>query len=81
MFAFKALAVGADFLIMDDNVRAHRSNLVDEIVENEDIHQMDCPARSPDLIIIKHNLRHYGGQLELATLSKNLLRLGNSVAE
>ncbi|GBN58951.1 hypothetical protein AVEN_240748-1 [Araneus ventricosus] len=42
-------AVGPEFILMDDNVRPHRALLVDEFLESEDIHQMNWPARSPDL--------------------------------
>ncbi|GFU47770.1 transposable element Tcb1 transposase [Trichonephila clavipes] len=43
-------AMGAEFLFMDDNARAHRANIVEECLQSDDITRMDCPAAySPDL--------------------------------
>ncbi|GFT07411.1 transposable element Tcb1 transposase [Trichonephila clavipes] len=39
---------------MDDNVRPHRANIVDERLQSEDIIRMDWPAYSPDLNPIEH---------------------------
>ncbi|GBN48425.1 hypothetical protein AVEN_84470-1 [Araneus ventricosus] len=47
-------AVGPEFILIDDNVRPHRTLLVDEFLESEDIRRMDWPARSPDLNPIEH---------------------------
>ncbi|GFY32977.1 transposable element Tc3 transposase [Trichonephila clavipes] len=47
-------ARGAEFLFMDDNVRPHRANIVDECLQSEDITRMDWPAYSPDLNPIEH---------------------------
>ncbi|GFT07884.1 cubilin [Trichonephila clavipes] len=47
-------AMGAEFLFMDDNPRPHRSNIVDECLQSEDITRMDWPAYSPDLNPIEH---------------------------
>ncbi|GBM23009.1 Transposable element Tc1 transposase [Araneus ventricosus] len=47
-------AVGPEFILMDDNARAHGALLVDEFLESEDIRRMDWPARSPDLNPIEH---------------------------
>ncbi|GFX42852.1 transposable element Tcb1 transposase [Trichonephila clavipes] len=47
-------ATGAEFLFMDDNVRPHRANIVDECLQSEDITRMDWPAFSPDLNLIEH---------------------------
>ncbi|GFS64996.1 transposable element Tcb1 transposase [Trichonephila clavipes] len=44
-------AMGAEFLLMDDNVR---TNIVDECLQWEDITRMDWPAYSPDLNPIEH---------------------------
>ncbi|GFS68499.1 transposable element Tcb1 transposase [Trichonephila clavipes] len=41
--------MGAEFLFMDDNVRPHRANIVDECLQSEDITRMDWPAYSPEL--------------------------------
>ncbi|GFY00771.1 DDE_3 domain-containing protein [Trichonephila clavipes] len=46
-------AMGAEFLFMDD-FRPHRSNIVDECIQLEDITRMDWPTYSPDLNPIEH---------------------------
>ncbi|GFX84802.1 transposable element Tc3 transposase [Trichonephila clavipes] len=47
-------AMGAEFLFMDDNARAHHANIVDECLQSEDITRIDWPAYSPDLNPIEH---------------------------
>ncbi|GFS83082.1 transposable element Tcb1 transposase [Trichonephila clavipes] len=47
-------AVDAEFLLIDDNARPHRANIVDECLQSEDITRMDWPAYSPDLNSIEH---------------------------
>ncbi|GFX01101.1 transposable element Tcb2 transposase [Trichonephila clavipes] len=47
-------AMGAEFLFMKDNARPHRTNIVDECLQSEDITRMDWPAYSPDLNPIEH---------------------------
>ncbi|GFU52881.1 transposable element Tcb2 transposase [Trichonephila clavipes] len=47
-------AMGAEFMFMDDNARAHRANIVDECLQSEDITRMDWPAYSSDLNPIEH---------------------------
>ncbi|GBN98117.1 Transposable element Tcb2 transposase [Araneus ventricosus] len=47
-------AVGPEFILMDDNARPHRTLMVDEFLEREDIRRMDWPAKSPDLNPIEH---------------------------
>ncbi|GFY20991.1 transposable element Tcb1 transposase [Trichonephila clavipes] len=42
-------AMGAEFLFMDDNARPHRTNIVYECLQSEDIIRMDWPAYSPEL--------------------------------
>ncbi|GFT32929.1 transposable element Tc3 transposase [Trichonephila clavipes] len=46
--------MGAEFLIMDDNARPHRVNIVDKYLQLEDSIRMDWPAYSPDLNPIEH---------------------------
>ncbi|GFV96928.1 DDE_3 domain-containing protein [Trichonephila clavipes] len=58
-------AVGPDFIVVDDNTRPHKAHLVNKLLGNEDIHQMDWPVRSPDLIPIDGML--WKGKLQLAT--------------
>ncbi|GFW49120.1 hypothetical protein TNCV_467481 [Trichonephila clavipes] len=45
--------MGAEFLLMDDNARPHRANIVDECLQSEDITRMDWPAYSPDSILFE----------------------------
>ncbi|GFU44863.1 transposable element Tcb2 transposase [Trichonephila clavipes] len=47
-------AMGAEFLFMDDNAHSHRTNIVDECLQSEDITRMDWPAYSPDMNPIEH---------------------------
>ncbi|GFX36831.1 hypothetical protein TNCV_3999931 [Trichonephila clavipes] len=42
-------AISPYFIFMDDNAWQQRAYIVDELLEEEDIHRMDCPTRSPDL--------------------------------
>ncbi|GFU16566.1 transposable element Tcb2 transposase [Trichonephila clavipes] len=51
-------AMGAEFLFMDDNACPHRTNIVDECLQSEDIILMDCPAYSPDLNPIENVEKH-----------------------
>ncbi|GFX97697.1 transposable element Tcb1 transposase [Trichonephila clavipes] len=41
-------AMGAEFLLMDDNARPPLANIVDEFLQSQDITLMDWPAYSPD---------------------------------
>ena len=47
-------AVGENFILMDDNARAHRAHLTDQYLEQATIVRMEWPARSPDLNPIEH---------------------------
>ncbi|GFX77194.1 transposable element Tcb2 transposase [Trichonephila clavipes] len=47
-------ACSPEFILTDDNVRPHRSLLVDEFLESEDIRCIIWPARSPDLNPVEH---------------------------
>ncbi|GFW14978.1 transposable element Tcb2 transposase [Trichonephila clavipes] len=49
-----AAAIGVDFILMDDNCRPHRANLVEDFLFEEGIVQMDWPACSPDMDPIEH---------------------------
>ncbi|GFS99464.1 transposable element Tcb1 transposase [Trichonephila clavipes] len=44
-----AAAVGSTSILMDDNVRSHRADIVDDYLESEGIARMAWPAYSPDL--------------------------------
>ncbi|KFM70135.1 hypothetical protein X975_11324, partial [Stegodyphus mimosarum] len=48
------LAMGPQFLFMDDNAPPHRTVTVEELLESEDIEHMDWSARSLDLNPVKH---------------------------
>ncbi|GFX49775.1 transposable element Tcb2 transposase [Trichonephila clavipes] len=49
-----AAAIGDDFILMDDNCRPHRANLVEDFLFEERIVQMEWPACSPDMNPIEH---------------------------
>ena len=49
-----AVAIGPQFILMDDNARPHRPRVVEEYLQQEIIVCMDWPACSPDLNPIKH---------------------------
>ncbi|GFX36894.1 transposable element Tcb2 transposase [Trichonephila clavipes] len=44
-----ATAIGDDFILMDDNSRPHRANLVEDSLFEEGIVRMEWPACSPDM--------------------------------
>ena len=47
-------AVGENFILMDDNARAHRARITNQYLEQATIVRMEWPARSPDLNPIEH---------------------------
>ena len=47
-------ATGPDFILMDDNARAHRARLTNRYLEQAAIVRLDWPARSSDLNPIEH---------------------------
>ena len=47
-------AIGADFILMDNNVRPHRANVTNQYLEDATIVRMDWPARSFDMNPNKH---------------------------
>ncbi|GFW69200.1 transposable element Tcb1 transposase [Trichonephila clavipes] len=47
-------AIGDDFILMDDNCRPHRANLVEDFLFEEGIVRMEWPAGSPDMNPIEH---------------------------
>ncbi|GFU50285.1 transposable element Tcb2 transposase [Trichonephila clavipes] len=49
-----AAAIGDDFILMDDNCRPHRANLVEDFLFEEGIVRMKWPACCPDMNPIEH---------------------------
>ncbi|GFT23746.1 transposable element Tcb2 transposase [Trichonephila clavipes] len=49
-----AAAIGDDFILMDDNCRPHRANLVEDFLFEEGIVRMEWTACSPDMNPIEH---------------------------
>ncbi|GFT52097.1 transposable element Tcb1 transposase [Trichonephila clavipes] len=49
-----AAAVGPTFVLMDDNARPHRADIVDDYLESEGIARMAWPTYSPDLNSIEN---------------------------
>ncbi|GFW13083.1 transposable element Tcb2 transposase [Trichonephila clavipes] len=49
-----AAAIGDNFILMDDNCRQHRANLVEDFLFEEKIMRMECPAYSPDMNPIEY---------------------------
>ncbi|GFV89519.1 transposable element Tcb2 transposase [Trichonephila clavipes] len=49
-----AAAIGDDFILMDDNCRPYRANLVEDFLFEEGIARMEWPACSPDMNPIEH---------------------------
>ncbi|GFU14089.1 transposable element Tcb2 transposase [Trichonephila clavipes] len=49
-----AAAIGDDFILMDDNCRPHRANLVEDFLFEEGIVRTKWPACSPDMNPIQH---------------------------
>ena len=42
-------AIGADFILMEDNARPHRAHVTNQYLEDATIVRMDWPARSLDM--------------------------------
>ncbi|GFX65399.1 transposable element Tcb1 transposase [Trichonephila clavipes] len=49
-----AAAIGDDFILMDDNCRPHRANLVEDFLFEEVIVEMEWLACSPDMNPVEH---------------------------
>ncbi|GFW79852.1 transposable element Tcb2 transposase [Trichonephila clavipes] len=68
-------AIGDDFILVDDNCRPHRANLVEDLLFEEGIVRMERPACSPDMNPIEHawdalGRRVVGRQPPLQTLQE-----------
>ncbi|GFT21037.1 transposable element Tcb1 transposase [Trichonephila clavipes] len=49
-----AAAIGDDYILMDDNCRPHRANLLEDFLFEKGIVRMEWPACSPDMNPIDH---------------------------
>ncbi|GFX35849.1 transposable element Tcb2 transposase [Trichonephila clavipes] len=58
-----AAAIGDDFILMEDNCRPHRVNLVEDFRFEEQIVRMEWPACSPDMNPIQHVCDALGSQV------------------
>ncbi|GFY19180.1 transposable element Tcb2 transposase [Trichonephila clavipes] len=58
-----AAAIGDDFILMDDNCRQPRANLVEEFLFEEGIVRMEWPACFPDMNPIEHVWDALGRQI------------------
>ncbi|GFX25365.1 transposable element Tcb2 transposase [Trichonephila clavipes] len=58
-----AAAIGDDFILMDDNCRSHRANLVEDFLFEEGIVRMEWPACPPDMNPIEHVWDALGGRV------------------
>ncbi|GFU74381.1 transposable element Tcb2 transposase [Trichonephila clavipes] len=55
-----AAAIGDDFILMYDNCRPHRANLVEDFLFEEEIVRMEWPASSPDMNSIEQTVCDVG---------------------
>ena len=60
-----AEAVGETFILLDDNARAHRAGVVDNMLEEQGIQRMNFPARLPDLNPTEHAWDALGRRLQI----------------
>ena len=55
---------GNNWMLVDDNARPHRANIVREYLTGEDINQLEWPPYSPDMNPIEHMWDELGRRLE-----------------
>ncbi|GFV34642.1 transposable element Tcb2 transposase [Trichonephila clavipes] len=63
-------AVRHEFILMDDNVRPIEFIWSKSFLESEDIHRMDWPIRSPDIIRVEHARNALGRAIQLANFQE-----------
>ncbi|GFY31465.1 transposable element Tcb2 transposase [Trichonephila clavipes] len=77
-----AEAIGDDFILMDDNCRPQRANLVEDFLFEEGIVRIEWPACSPDMNPIEHVWDALGRQVSgRQTPSQNLQELERALLE
>ncbi|GFT10322.1 transposable element Tc3 transposase [Trichonephila clavipes] len=68
------VAMGLQFIFMNDNAPCHRTVADEQLLESEDIEHMDWSARSPDLYPIEHVWDFLGRRLAARTLPPVTIR-------
>ena len=63
-------AVGENFILMDENARAHTARITDQYLEQATIARMEWPSRSPDLHPIEQLKEHAWDMLQTAVSSR-----------
>ncbi|GFU00523.1 transposable element Tcb2 transposase [Trichonephila clavipes] len=77
-----AAAIGDDFILMVDNCRPHRANLVENFLFKEGIVRMEWPACSPDMNPIEHVWDALGRRVACRQPpSQTLQELGRAILE
>ena len=71
---------GNNWILVDDNARPHRANVVQEYLDEQQITRLDWPPYSPDMNVIEHMWDEIGRRLEeLYPRPQNLHQLGQVI--